>query len=38
MPALTGYIQASVTRPWSEVEGMIPDELVPFVLSKPGCQ
>jgi type II secretory pathway component PulJ len=38
MPALTGYIQASITRPWSEVEGMIPDELVPFVLSKPGCQ
>jgi type II secretory pathway component PulJ len=38
MPALTGYIQASLSRPWSEVEGMIPAELAPFVLSKPGCQ
>jgi type II secretory pathway component PulJ len=35
MPALAGYIQASLSRPWSEVEGMIPDELAPFVL--PGC-
>jgi len=38
MPALVGYIQASLSRPWSEVEGMIPDELAPFVLSSPGCQ
>ena len=39
MPALlVGYIQASLSRPWSEVEGMIPDELAPFVLSTPGCQ
>jgi len=37
MPALVGYIQASLSRPWSEVEGMIPDELAPFVLSAPGC-
>jgi type II secretory pathway component PulJ len=38
MPALTAYIQASATRAWSEVEGMIPAELAPFVRPKPECQ
>jgi len=38
MPALTGFIQASLSQPWSDVEDMIPDELLPFVLSTPGCQ
>jgi type II secretory pathway component PulJ len=37
-PVLPGFIQASRSRPWSEVRSMIPPELAPYVLSKPGCQ
>jgi hypothetical protein len=38
MPGFADYIEASLSRPWSEIQGMIPDEFMPFVLSKAGCQ
>jgi hypothetical protein len=38
MPGFADYIEASLSRPWSEIQGMIPDEFAPFVLSKAGCQ
>jgi hypothetical protein len=38
MPGFADYIEASLSRPWSEIEGMIPDEFTPFVLPKAGCR
>ena len=38
MPGFADYIEASLSRPWSEIQGMIPDEFTPFVLSKEECQ
>lgn len=38
MPAFAGYVEASLTRPWSEIKDILPPELRAYVLQKPGCQ
>jgi len=38
MPALTGFLQASLTQPWPDIQDMIPPELIPFVRPTPGCR
>jgi type II secretory pathway component PulJ len=38
MPALAGYLNNSLSQPWSAVSSMIPPELAPFVRSTAGCR
>jgi prepilin-type N-terminal cleavage/methylation domain-containing protein len=38
MPSFSGYVEASLTRPWSEVKSILPAELRAYILPKPGCQ
>ena len=36
MPAFSGYVQASLTRPWSEIKDILPAELRAYIL--PACR